>query len=233
MYSTGAVILSRYSSTRLPGKALKLIKGQPVLQYIIERLEVVFPKQKIAIATSTERSDDAIAIFAGNAGVNCYRGSLSNVAERFYAAASQFGWDYALRTNSDNVFADVQLIDVCLQLAETGNFHFISNVQDQTYPKGMSVEVVKISYYKRYLPLINKDRHFYEHVTSFLYSHAPQEKHFYLKNHVFPDWAGIQLALDTQEDFDRTVAIIDRFKKPQWQYGCKDIYQIYKSLNHE
>ena len=35
----GAIILSRYSSSRLPGKALIKINEKEVLKYIVERLQ--------------------------------------------------------------------------------------------------------------------------------------------------------------------------------------------------
>ena len=60
----GVVILSRFSSNRLPGKALMEIGGKPILQYIIERISQVVDTEKIVIATSVENSDDKIEQFA-------------------------------------------------------------------------------------------------------------------------------------------------------------------------
>ena len=60
MNNIGVVILVRYNSTRLYGKALLDINGKPSLKYLIERLETLFDKSQLIIATSKENHDDAI-----------------------------------------------------------------------------------------------------------------------------------------------------------------------------
>jgi spore coat polysaccharide biosynthesis protein SpsF len=228
----GAVILSRYNSSRLPGKALKLIHGKSTLSYIIERLLTVFSTDEIILATSTESSDDPIAAFAQENGIACFRGSLNNVAERFFFAAKSQNWDYAVRINGDNIFADIPLMTQIKKIAETGEHDFVSNVKNRTFPKGMSVEAVRLSHYAFLLDAINASNYYQEHVTIYLYENEKSTYHF-IYNTELPDAAGMQMALDTQEDFERTENILAQFKGSHLNYNMKEILALTNALKHE
>ncbi len=93
------------------------IEGKKVLRYIIDRLLQVVDKDHIVLATSTAQSDDAIEGFAVQEGISCFRGSLEDVADRFYRAANQKSWDYAIRINGDNVFVDTQVLTDMIAIA--------------------------------------------------------------------------------------------------------------------
>lgn len=228
----GVVVLSRYNSSRLPGKALKEIKGKPVLTYILERLQKVFNKENIVLATSGEITDEPIVTYAKNKGVNYYKGSLSNVSERFYEAAMVNKFDYAVRINGDNIFVDTDLLLELKLLAETDKYDFISNVKGRTFPKGMSIEIVRTSYYGKLLSKINTSSKYKEHVTLYLYEKISEKGHFYKYNTELRELEGIQLALDVQEDFERTCRIIEEFTKPHIHYNLMDICEILKKINY-
>jgi len=226
--SIGVVILSRYNSTRLPGKALKTINGKEILSYIIERLEQKVSKHNIIIATSNESTDDPIVEYANRNGINVYRGSLNNVATRFYEAGYSMGWDYAVRINGDNLFLDVDVFEEMIAVAKSENVDFLTNVEKRTFPKGMSVEIVRLSFYKDFLIEISTKPEYYEHVTSFFYSSKPIGKYYYHYNKTLPEAGGIQLALDTIEDFKRSEFIINQFADAHWNYNLKEIFEIIK-----
>lgn len=228
----GIVILSRYNSSRLPGKALMRIHGKPVLSYIVERITQAVPAQQIVIATSDEPSDDPIAAYAREACVACFRGSLENVADRFYHAAKERGWEFAIRINGDNIFVDTDVLRTMLGLAETDNYDFVSNVKGRTFPKGMSIEIVRVAYFESLLREINENAGYREHVTLYLYE-KELGRHKYVVNETLPEAAGIQMALDTEEDFERSKNIISHFTKPHWNYNMQDILNILKTIKHE
>jgi spore coat polysaccharide biosynthesis protein SpsF len=223
----GAVILSRYNSRRLPGKALIKIKGKPVLDYIIERLEQVLPAEDIVIATSSEKSDDPIAEFAQNRKIKVYRGTLENVARRFFEAGNSQNWDKAIRINGDNIFADTNLLKSMVSEARNEDFDFISNVKNRTYPKGMSIEIVNLKWYKELLDKIEADKNYREHVTLYIYENEPDGEYLFPMNTELPEAAGIQLALDTPEDLERTKRIISTFDRPHYYYNLKEIMDRY------
>ncbi|MFY8066682.1 MAG: hypothetical protein RSE15_10955 [Flavobacterium sp.] len=225
----GVVILSRFSSNRLPGKALMEIGGKPILQYIIERISQVVDTEKIVIATSVENSDDKIEQFAQKTGINCFRGSLDNVAERFFEAGKNKKWDYIVRINGDNIFLDINILKDMITIAKTGKYDFITNVKDRTFPKGMSIEILKLSYFESLLLQINKEEKYKEHVTLYAYDY-PSGNNFYYMNSLLPEASGIQMALDTKEDFERTEQIIQLFNGDHFNYNLYEIYNIWKEI---
>lgn len=228
---TGVVLLCRYSSSRLPGKIFKQIEGRPLIDYIVERiLEVVTPAD-LVIATSTDPSDDQIAAYCLQHGLGVYRGSLTNVAERFMNAAQKNNWDYAVRINGDNLFVEMDTMRQMINLANTGEYDFLSNTHDKTFPQGMSVEIVKMDFYKKVYGLFASSEDF-EHVTYYL--HKNPVGHFYfLKNTTVPGAGDLKFAIDEQKDFDLGQQIFSRFTSPHINYGMKAIIEIYNQLKNE
>ncbi len=205
----GIVLLARYNSRRLPGKALRLIQGKPTLDHVLARLELVVPRDQIILATSNEASDQPLAEYAQSRGLACYRGSLERVGERFFAAAEVLGFPYAARINGDNIFLDAEVLQTLLKETESGQYDFLSNVKGRTFPRGMSVEIVRLDYYRTFLPQISANAHFNEHVMVCLYAQDEAgDRHYYLQNTQCPEAAGLQLALDTAEDLKRSQWIL-------------------------
>ena len=230
MNKVGVIILSRFNSSRLPGKALLTIEGKPILLYIYERLAEVFSPEAIIIATSNNSSDNPIYKFTQKHNIKCFRGNLTNVAERFYFAGKSLNLDIALRINGDNIFVDIPLLKRIKAIAESKDYIFISNVKNRTFPKGMSIEAVKLNYYAQLLPSINKFDRYKEHVTLFIYENESDKMHF-IFNTTNSELAGIQMALDTSKDFIRTQKIIQSFIAPHTCYNLKEISEILKKNN--
>ena len=106
-----AVIQARMGSTRLPGKVLKPIAGEPLLWHIVHRLEKSRLIQEIAVATSTNPLDDAIAEFGRARGVRVIRGPEDDVLARFARAAELLDADIIVRVSSDAPFIDADFVD--------------------------------------------------------------------------------------------------------------------------
>lgn len=220
----GIVVLCRFNSSRLPGKILAEIDGKPLLTYILERLKLSKFSKQIIIATSEESSDDPIANFCTENGYKYFRGSLQNVAERFLCAAESEKLDYAVRVNGDNIFADPGIIDQAIETAISGSFDFVSNVKSRTYPTGMSVEVVKTSFYRRSLVKFNEAR-FIEHVTLFFYENENEGDFYFFINHGFTEAHGFKLAVDCQADLD-FVSLLLRKMGDHTKYDWKQIVEL-------
>jgi spore coat polysaccharide biosynthesis protein SpsF len=211
---------------------LKTISGKPVLQYILERVQQVVSDEQIIVATSTESSDDPIVEFVGARGIAVYRGSLHKVAERFYGAARALQCTYACRINGDNIFLDTTVLRTMMANAKTGNYRFLSNVKERTFPKGMSVEIVEMGYYEEHLPTILASDYYTEHVMVYLYEDV-EAAHYYLMNTALPEAAGLQLALDTQADFDRSKWILEHLGMPHQQAGMREILEQAKQYEQQ
>ena len=92
----GAIIFSRMSSGRLPGKAMLDISGKTLLNRVIERTKSIKLIDHICIATSTNIEDDVIESTAEFLGIDVFRGDLNDVAGRAISAADYYGYDHFL-----------------------------------------------------------------------------------------------------------------------------------------
>jgi len=228
----GFIILCRYNSSRLPGKILREINGKPILKYIFESLSQVVSPENIIVATSEEETDNPIVEYCKKNKINVFRGSLENVAERFLECAKHFNLDYATRINGDNLFIDLNTIKSMLEIARKNTFDLVSNVKNRTFPKGMSVEMVKVNYYNEIYKKFNKPEHF-EHVTIYLYQNDAEQNFYYFFNQTCIEAAGIQMAIDDQHDFETASKIIAKFDREHFTYSLKEVFEIYKNVNEQ
>ena len=108
------VIQARMSSTRLPGKILKPIKGVPILEYLINRVQNIEEINEYWVATSNNKADDIIEnLFKSK--VNIFRGDEKDVLGRYYDLATQTKANTIIRITADCPFSDPDLIKKAIQ----------------------------------------------------------------------------------------------------------------------
>ncbi len=98
-------------SSRLPGKVLLEIAGQPMLQRVVERTRLAKTINQVVVATTSEPSDDPVVELCTQLGYACYRGSLFDVLDRYYQAARQFGAKNIVRITADCPLIDPEVVD--------------------------------------------------------------------------------------------------------------------------
>lgn len=108
---TVAIIQARMGSTRLPGKVLMPMGNRTMLGYLIERLSYARTVSTTVVATTTNHRDDVIVEEARNLGVECFRGSETDVLERYIQAARANNAEIVVRVTGDNPFTDPASID--------------------------------------------------------------------------------------------------------------------------
>lgn len=221
----GLVVLCRYGSSRLPGKILKHINGRTVLGHIVDRIRRGADGRPLVIATSTDPSDDAIADYCRRAGLECFRGSLDDVAGRFLASAENYGWDFAVRINGDNLFLDKDILRAMLAVADTDAFDFVTNVPGRSFPRGMSVEIVRVTFYAKTMLAVD-DREHHEHVTSWLYQNSDLGRRYVFENRICPEAANFQLALDTEDDLLLSTRILSDAVSEAHHLGLRELYKL-------
>lgn len=223
--TTGIALLCRFESKRLPGKILQDINGRPMISYIVERIRHGAPDRPLVVATSKESSDDPIATYCRRAGLACFRGSLNDVADRFLQCMEINSWDFGVRINGDNLFLDPLTLNAMLAIADTDQFDFVSNVPGRTFPYGMSVEIVRRSFYRDSMKSVTSSDH-REHVTSWLYEKPDLGRRYVYRNTICPDAAGLRLAVDTPEDLEQASRIIERGGADLARLTLRQIYEF-------
>ncbi len=215
----GVIIQARMGSARRPGKVLHAIAGQPLLQYLVQRIQRCETLPNIVIATSDTVADDVVETFCERCGLVCRRGSLTNVASRLYDVFREFGWDYAVRLSGDSPLLDQRLIQQAVKLAGR-SVDLVTNVWPRTFPRGQSVEVIRSATFLDVYQHMRLDEDF-EHVTKFFYRNAEQ---FNIVNfRAQQDYNHIHLAVDTPHDMEIVAGIIAAMDRPHWQYRWEEL----------
>jgi len=141
----GAIIQARMGSSRLPGKSLADLAGQPMLARVYNRIQRAASIEKVIIATSDRPRDDPIATLAHHSGWSCFRGSEMDCLDRYYQAARQHGIDPIVRVTGDCPFVDPGVIDLVVNTFLESRYIFVANrlppPWKRTYPLGLDVEV--------------------------------------------------------------------------------------------
>ncbi len=84
--TTTVIIQARMGSTRLPGKMLKRIGGEPLIAHILYRAKAIAQVDEVILATSTDARDEPLAQAARDLGVAVARGPEEDVLARFFVA---------------------------------------------------------------------------------------------------------------------------------------------------
>ncbi len=129
-------------STRLPGKVMKPILGTPMLFLQIERVQLAHSIDHLIVATSSEEGDDVLAKECDRRRIAVYRGSSSDVLDRYVKAAAVFEPEAIVRLTGDCPLTDWMVIDSAVQAYKAGDFQYVSNTDPPTYPDGLDAEVI-------------------------------------------------------------------------------------------
>lgn len=215
------------SSARLPGKVLRPVHGTPLLGHLLDRLERCAGLDGLIIATSTEPADDAIADFAAGRGIRCSRGSLQDVAARVIEGARQHGIEHLVRISGDSPMLDPAIVTQVLAVYRQEQPDLATNVQQRTFPKGQSVEIlargVLESAWRNGMNATDR-----EHVTTWFYRHPET---YTIRNITHPGLRGdVQLSVDTEQDLTRFERILGRLGAPYWQHGMEALLQTFDTL---
>ncbi|RZK33298.1 MAG: acylneuraminate cytidylyltransferase [Hymenobacter sp.] len=139
------LIQARRGSSRLPDKVSLDLVGKPLLVRQVERVQQATRAGHVAVITTDEPSDDALADLCQQHGIEVFRGSALDLLDRHYQAARHFGETEAVvKIPSDCPLIDPAIIDKVLGCFEAtkGAYDFVSNLHPATYPDGNDVEVM-------------------------------------------------------------------------------------------
>jgi spore coat polysaccharide biosynthesis protein SpsF len=165
-----AMIQARMASTRLPGKILADVAGEPLLSHVVRRVESAGKPDLIVVATTDLPGDDPTVGFCAERNIACFRGSEEDVLDRFYQAARHFSADILVRLTADCPLLDPQVIDKVINVFLQGGHDYVSNTLRPTYPDGLDTEVFDIAALERAWKnaSLKSER---EHVTPFIWKH--------------------------------------------------------------
>ncbi len=123
--SVAAIVQARMSSSRLPGKVLRPLAGMPVLEHVVRRMQRAAAVDMVAVATSTDPSDDPVEAFCTDLGIPCIRGPLDDVLARYLMAARALAADVVIRVTGDAPLVDPRLTDMMVAALVAADADFV------------------------------------------------------------------------------------------------------------
>lgn len=208
------------SSTRLPGKTLADVEGEPMLALLLRRLSHARRVGRIVVATSLDGSDDPIARLARSVGVGISRGPHRDVLERFLLAIGDRE-DPIVRITADCPLIDPAIVDDTVeQFLSVPGCAYASNIQPRTFPDGLDVEVIDATALRAVArePLDAEDR---EHVTSAI--RAQPERFRQAALMATRDLGELRWTVDEPEDLEFIRALVRRLADRRHEAGLAEI----------
>jgi spore coat polysaccharide biosynthesis protein SpsF len=196
-----AILQARMTSTRLPGKVMAPVLGEPMISRQIERLRRARLIDELVVATSTEPSDDPLAAHCEGLGVAVFRGPLEDVLGRFCGALEAHPQAKTIvRLTADCPLADWTVIDEVIAHHHASGADYTANTPAaRTFPHGLDTEVVRA----RALLEAGRealDPYEREHVTPFV-NRRPERYHLAWVSRL-PSLAHLRWTVDVPGDLD-------------------------------
>jgi spore coat polysaccharide biosynthesis protein SpsF len=220
---TGIVLQARLASTRLPGKALKNLCGEPMIYRVMEALNRV--SADIRILACPDSCLGAFGPLAERAGFGISGGPEDDVLGRYCAAIRRFGIDRVIRATGDNPFVFADAAAAVNSEAEALDADYAAYAG---LPYGAGVESVKSGALFR-AEREATDGPAREHVCPYLYG---RPERFTLHRPLAPrEWRGpdMRLTVDTAADFSRAELLCNALiRSAGKRYTGSEIIRVYR-----
>jgi spore coat polysaccharide biosynthesis protein SpsF len=197
---TVAIVQARTGSTRLPGKVLLDLAGEPLLARVVDRAGRATSLDDVVVATTSLPEDDAIEALARDRGWKITRGHPVDLTDRYHQAALEHRATVVVRITSDCPLIDPGLIDETVGALRSARADYASNtLEPRTYPRGLDVEALTTTALERAWHA-DHDPVTREHGTPYIYRHPEifrLQRVSGLEDHSSHRWT-----VDTAEDLE-------------------------------
>ena len=216
-----AIVQSRMGSTRLPGKVLREVNGQPLIEILLHRLSKSKQIDQIVLATSINSENDKLTGVVNNLGYEVFHGSEQDVLDRYYHSAIKYRADIVVRVTGDCPLIDPELVDSIINRYKSTGVDYVSNISPPTYPDGLDVEVFSFPA----LEIASQEattKQEREHVTPYI-----RESGKFRTGNVAneKDHSGERWTVDELEDYEVICSIFDHFA-PRIDFTWSEVLQL-------
>lgn len=223
----GAIIQSRISSSRLPGKVLLKLPFHSeitILEQVIRRLKRVKAIDDIIIATTEKQVDDPIISIAEKENAKWFRGSEEDVLARYYGAAKGANLDLVVRITSDCPGIDPYFVENAVIKHLESQVDYTQNSL-KSFPRGLDTEVFGMNILEE--AFFNaKDPYDREHVTPYFYQGPKPYRVQRITAEDGLNRPDLRLTVDTYSDYALLCCIYDELYPTNHFFSLKDIVNL-------
>jgi len=221
-----AIIQARMGSTRLPGKALKKILDKTLIEWIRYRLSFCKEVDRIVLSTSESKDNDPLAKHAEEIGLDCFRGSETDLVKRILETARKFKADAIIRVTGDCPLVDPALVDKLVKIyRDRKNLDYITNILPPTFPDGIDIEIISTKTLER-LDREVKDPLYREWITTTIMENPDKFNVLNISNE--ENLFHLRLTVDYPEDFELVEEIFKKLYKEGSIFGLREILELFK-----
>jgi spore coat polysaccharide biosynthesis protein SpsF len=211
------------SSTRLPGKSLADVHGEPALALLVARLARAESLERIVVATSTDPLDDPIAELAGGLDCDVHRGPRDDVLTRYVEASGEHPGPF-VRVTADCPLIDPRVVDQVVRLhGGDESAVYASNVEPRTFPLGLDTEVVSRAALLRASEEA-RDPSDREHVTLVIRRSPDRYPRLNLVHE--PDLSELRWTVDRQDDLEFVRLVVERLGERRHEAGLEEVLAV-------
>jgi spore coat polysaccharide biosynthesis protein SpsF len=229
---TTALVQARMGSTRLPGKVLEPLAGEPAIVRIVERVRATKSIDEVAVVTSDQARDDVLAEVCQAVGIACVRGSETDVLDRYHQAAVSLDAERIVRVTADCPLIDPDVLDDLLDLADARSDTVYASVVTgaipstsgyRRYPDGLDAEtftadVLETAWQEADAPFER------EHVTPFVWQRPDRFPAAVLEAEA--DLGSERWTVDYPADLEFVRIVYDRLYVPGRPFGYRDVLAL-------
>ena len=206
------IVQARMGSKRLPGKVMKVLHGHPMIYHTLMNLKKSRYIDQIILATSTLEKDNILAEYVERLGFEVFRGSESNVLERYKQVADKYSGDIIVRVTGDCPLINPIISDNVITKYLMYDYDYVRLDVPNTFQRGFDTEVFSKDVLNKVYEIvcskenISKSEYdsYREHVTYYIYKNKEkfsistvEGEGSYLKD------KDVNLSVDSIEDFKR------------------------------
>ncbi|MGE4543790.1 MAG: NTP transferase domain-containing protein [Pedobacter sp.] len=224
-----AIIQARMGSSRLPGKMLEPIMGQPLMYHIIARALQIRCAQAVYLATTDQPIDDPLVELAQKMGLKVVRGSEDNVMQRFFLAIDDADADYIIRICGDAPLFDPEFMDQSTAAIMEQDADCIRPTCNgpSAYQGAGPISRRALEWSRTVAP---DNPRTYEHVTAYAYDHMDELKT--VPFDIDPAFMGeYKLSIDTAADLEFFRTLYAHLYKPGHIVSLEEALQFLKNQN--
>ncbi len=174
---TIAIVQARLGSTRLPYKMMLSLHGRPIIEWVIRRVKQSRLVDDVIVAIPLNKDNDLLEKYIFELDVKVYRGSESNVLDRFYQSVKNENTENVVRVCADNPLIDGNEIDNLIEYYKNNECDYAYNhiPLNNKYPDGLGAEIISYELLE-YLNETVEIQYHKEHCLSYIHDNKNQFK---------------------------------------------------------